>query len=685
MTGSEDLADGIVEAVGGPGNIRSVGHCTTRLRLGLVDRARADRDSVRALPGIMSTVERGGQFQVVVGHQVAEVDARVRALVAEANQGRAPDEAPPPGSLVDRAFALFMGTFQPLLWALVGASMVRTMLSVAVRLDWIDPSSGTFAVWAGAGGAVFVLLPVFVGITASTTLGANPYVGGAIGAALVAGTLAEFGEPGTRTAFLGIPLSLADYTSSVFPAMLAAVGLAVLEGWLRRVLPRDLHLVAVPALCLAVLVPATVLLFGPIGTFVGRAIAEAVTTLNEFSPVLTGALYAAGFMFMVMLGLHWATLPAILAGLAADGADPLPAYMGAANFAVFGIALGVAVRTRDVSLRQLGTSGVVTGLLAGISEPTVYGILLRFRRTLPIMVAAAALGGAILGLGRVESTAFAFSNLFTIPAMTPTGAYVLGIGVAFTVAAVSVVVLGYEDRRAPVAGELGEGSAQKPAEGAVLAQAPAVEAVPGVPPAAEVLPGVLPGEVAVAAGRGTPAAAAGDRLVEVEATAATAADLTAVTILAPFAGVVVPLAEVADPVFAKGLLGPGVAIRPSGGALVRSPAEGRITSVARAKHAIGLTTPSGVDMVIHIGLDTVHLAGRHFEVLVRTGDPVVAGQPIAYADFPALIAEGFDPTTPVVVTSARGLRAPEVVARTVVEAGQPLLRAVPAPAREPGA
>ncbi len=653
----EALADGIVAAVGGSGNIRSVGHCTTRLRLVLADQGLADRDAVRSLPGIMSTVERGGQFQVIVGHRVAEVDARVRALAAEG--GTVPDEAPPPPSLVDRAFDFFMGTFQPLLWALVGASMVRTMLSLAVRLGWVDTGTGTFAVWSAAGNALFVLLPVFVGITASAKLGANRYVGGAIGAALVAGDLAELGQAGASTSFLGIPLALADYSSSVFPAMLAAIGLAHLERGLRRVLPRDLHLVAVPALCIAVLVPATALLFGPIGTQAGRAITTLVTTLNDFSPMLTGALYASTFMFTVMLGLHWATLPAVLAGLAADGLDPLPAYMGAANFAVFGVALGVALRTRDRTLRQLGSSALLTGLLAGISEPTVYGILLRFRRTLLVMVVASAAGGAVLGLFRVQSSAFVFSNVFTIPAMTPVGGYLLGIGVAFALAAVAVLVLGYETRPGtgkPAAPEPGSADAATIGVTAASAAPAATAAVPAEPTPSTPPQAAPPAEAAP----GAPAAPA--------------------DLLAPLAGSIVPLADLPDPVFARGLLGPGVAIRPSSGALVRAPAAGRVASVARAKHAIGLTTDQGAEIVIHVGIDTVALAGRHFEVLVRTGQHVAAGEPIGFVDVAALVAEGYDPASPMVVTNAAGLGAIEVMAGEAVSAGDPLLRIGPLPA-----
>lgn len=705
------VSAGIVDGVGGPGNIRSIGHCTTRLRMVLADRGLADRDAVRALPGIMSTVERGGQFQVVVGHEVGEVENRVREIVLEGTGGAELEEAPPGLSFVDRAFDLFMGTFQPLLWALVGASMVRLMLSLGLQLGWIDPQSGTYAVWAAAGNALFALFPVFVAITASRKLGANPYVGGAIGAALVDGTLADL-SPEDPTTFLGIRLEMVDYSSSVFPALLAAVALSVLEKWLKRLLPRDLHLVAIPAICLIVIVPMTVLALGPIGTLLGHWIAGVVTTLNDFSPVLTGALYAAGFMFMVMLGLHWATMPAILAGMAADGSDPLPAYMGAANFAVFGIAFGVAMRSRDRSLRQLGFSGMVTGLLAGISEPTVYGILLRFRRTLPIMVVAAAAGGALLGLLGVESTAFVFSSVFTIPAFEPVGGYVLGITVAFTLAAGLVGALGYEDRRAAVAvaapgapagavegavpaGAVAGGEGAGSRETTTTVSAPALDgtptsgaAGPTAGPVASSPRSHAPASSSPTHGAPSPSGPAGTHRNGAGPGSAPGADVPgseapaevgALRLMAPLSGTVVALAEVADPLFAKGMLGPGVAIQPSGG-LVRAPADGTVTSVARTSHALSITTSSGADVVIHLGIDTVHLSGRHFDVLVSPGQHVVSGQPVAHMDIAALVAEGYDPTTPVIVTNARALGRVEVVdgiTGGAIRAGDPLLQVQP--------
>ncbi|HEX6887181.1 MAG TPA: glucose PTS transporter subunit IIA [Candidatus Nanopelagicales bacterium] len=684
------LATQIVGGVGGPANIRSVGQCTTRLRMVLANRSLADREAIRALPGVMSTVERGGQFQVVIGHEVAAVAAQVRRAVSEATGGQELAETPAPMSALDRVFDLLAGTFQPLLWPLVGAGLVRTLLALAVRFGWVEQGSGTWTVWAAAGSGFFVLLPVFVGITAAAKLGANRYVGGAIGAALVSGTLLQLGEPGTRSTFLGLPMRVVDYGSTVFPAILAAVGLALLEGWLRRVLPKDLHLVAVPALCLAILVPATVVLFGPIGSVVADWIATAVTELNAVSPMLTGALYAATFMFLVMFGLHWAIVPVTLAVLAERGAEPLGAYMGAYNFAAFGVALGVVIRTRDPALRQLGGSGLATGLLAGISEPTVYGILLRYRRALAIMLVAAATGGALLGLGRVQATAVAFSNLFTIPAFAPMGGYVLGIGTAFLLGMGLVVAFGYQSgAEAALAARAADpaivGAPGAPAASArVAARDPAVAApcVPGAPGApAESVPGTAPATSAPSDASSAPGDPAG------HPPAAPPSPLPArtpagppgpvappdpVVLTAPLRGQVVPLASLPDPVFARGLLGPGAAIRPSQG-LVRAPAAGTVRSVARARHAIGLATDSGIELVIHLGLDTVHLAGRHFDVLVAEGDRVAAGQPLAHVDLVGLAAEGADATTPVVITNAAAWGPVEVLGEGEVAPGDTLL------------
>jgi PTS system beta-glucosides-specific IIC component len=653
------LAEGIVAGVGGPGNIRSVGHCTTRLRLGLVDRSRADRDAVRALPGIMSTVERGGQFQVVVGHEVADVDRRVRGIVASAMDGREPAEAEAPMSLPDRVFDLITGTFQPLLWALVGSSMVKTLLSVAVELGLISTDSATFAIWSAAGNAAFFFLPILVGITASAKLGANPYVGGVIAAALLHESFTALGPAGTHTDFLGLPVTIIEYGQSVVPAFLAAVLLALMEGRLKRIVPAPLRLVVIPTVCIGVLVPATVLVFGPVGSTVSDALSEAVQWVWELSPAIAGAVMGGLWQVFVMFGVHWGFVPVIVNDLSVQGYSLLTGPLVAAVLAQGAAALAVFVRTRSPSFRALAGAASVSAFVAGVTEPAIYGVTLRLRRPFLYACVGGAVGGAIAAAGGSAADSFVLPGLITLPAYLNVGSFTLqvtGTATAVAIAFGLTYVLGFDD--------------VPDTETSVPPGPPPPAAAPDrtVPEAGAPTMASPPGPASAVAVAGGPSA---PRLAGSPAAAGTP------PIVAPLQGVLVPLESVADPVFAKGLLGPGVAIRPSSGGLVRAPAAGRVTSVARAKHALGLTTPDGIDIMIHVGIDTVHLAGRHFEILVGTGDQVAAGQPIAYADIPALLAEGYDATTPIVVTNAAAVGSVLVVAGHEVSAGDPLLEIQP--------
>lgn len=664
------LAAEVVAGVGGAGNVESVDHCVTRLRFVVRDRAAVDRQALAALPDVMSVVDRGGQLQIVIGAGVPSLHDAVLALLkaawardpessrgtpgalgaapgASSATGPASGDRPRPSRrrLIDRAFDLLTGTFHPLLYALVGSSMVKTALVLAVELGWLSTQSTTYAIWAAGANAAFFFLPILVGITASMKLGANPYVGGVLGAALLEAHYTDLGPVGTTARFLGIPVTVIDYSQSVIPTIIAAVMLAGLERRLKRIVPKSLHLVLVPTLCLAVLVPATVIIFGPLGTHVGEALSDAVGRVWDLSPAAAGALMGGFWQVFVIFGVHWGFVPVIVNDLAQQGHSLLTGPLVAAVLAQGAATLGVFVRTRNPGLRQLAGASSASAFIAGVTEPAIYGVTLRLRRPFVYACIGGAVGGAIAAVGRSAADSFIFPSLIALPAYLTVGSFplqVLGTTTAVALAFGLTLVLGFRD---PPTGEA-EGASPE----AVRAGEPATPAAKSGP-----TPPTGPSAASLA---GPPSVAAtGTR---------------ATTVVAPCDGDVVALAEVPDPVFAGGLLGPGVAIHPREG-LLRAPITGRVTSLARGHHAIGITSADGVDVLIHVGMDTVQLGGRHFIPLVRQGDHVTAGDPVLAVDLAALAAAGYSVQSPLVVTNAGAHHGVEVAASGSVEAGDPVL------------
>lgn len=643
------LAEAIVAGVGGATNVASVEHCVTRLRFVLRDRALARRDALAALPGVVSVVNRGGQLQVVIGDEVPDVYAAIRGLPAFAATASGDVLRGPRLSLGDRAFQLLTGTFQPLLYALVGSSMIRTFLALAVELGWIDPDGTTHAVWAAAGNAAFTFLPVLVGITASIKLGTNPYLGGAIGAALLDEHFTGIGPIGTESSFLGLPVVVTSYGQAVIPPIMAAVALAWLERRLKRWLPRSLHLIMVPAICLGLLVPATVILFGPVGNQVGIAVSEAIGWAWDLSPAAAGALLGGFWQVFVIFGVHWAFVPVIVNDLTVQGYSLLTGPLVPAVLAQGAAALAVTLRTRDRSFRSLAGAASLTAFVAGVTEPAIYGVTLRLRRPFVYACVGGAIGGAVAAAGGSAADSFILPGLVTLPAYLSVGSFPLqlvGTAAAVAIAFGLTWFVGFTDvpptQAPPVGGRW--------TDEATMVTAPAVTA-----PEGDALD-----QPAWSDQPGAPAPAV-------------------VRLLAPLDGEVVALSSVSDPVFAGGLLGPGLAIRPSEG-VVHSPIDGTVTSVARARHAVGVSSPGGVDVLVHVGIDTVHMAGRGFEALVKQGQSVRAGDPMIRVDLEALAAAGYDPTTPVVVTNAAAHRGVEILAEGQVAAGDPLIEVTPGPA-----
>lgn len=443
-----NTAKTILHLVGDKENVAGLVHCATRLRFTLHDNAKANKPELQALDGVLSVVESGGQFQVIVGSHVSHVYKELVPLIGGGSAAPVENENKPKKQepLGARIFEVVSGSFSPLIGAMAGAGMIKALLAVLTMLHWIEANSSTYLILSAAANSVFYFLPVLLGVSAANKMGANGFIGGAVGAALLEPNFT--GLIGNQAAtFFGIPVVAINYSSTVFPIFIAVAILSVIERYLKKVCPNNIQMFMVPMLCLLIVVPLTVLVFGPFGVYIGNMIAAAIGWLSAHSGVLTGAVIGGSIMFLVVLGLHWGIVPIIIANLGAGG-DPIAAMWAPATFAQMGIALAFFLRSKDTNIKALAGPAAVTGLLAGVTEPIIYGLIMRFRRTIPIVVVSGAIGGALNGLFQAKMTAFAFHSVLSIPVFSPIIEYSIGIGTSFCLALVLTMMFGIEQKPA---------------------------------------------------------------------------------------------------------------------------------------------------------------------------------------------------------------------------------------------
>ena len=673
-------AEKILRGVGGPENIESLTHCATRLRFQLHDGARVDRESLDALPEVMGTVPQSGdRFQVVIGGAVAGVYSQIMNLPAMADGGtpRAKTDAEVKAEIrakgrgrwswLDSFFEYLSDSFRPLMGVLLGASLIIAIASVLDALGMIDfraeDKSATWVFVDAMWRSVLYFLPIMVAYNAAKKLQIDGWVGAAVMAAVMTPDyigLLDGTAPGVTcttnellgtqqcvATVFGLPMQLNDYGGQVFVPLLMVALLALVYKGLQKVFPANVQLVFVPFLAMLVMIPVTAFGIGPLGIWAGNGLGTGLAWLNGNAPLVFAILIPLLYPFLVPLGLHWPLNALMLQNINALGYDFIQGPMGAWNFACFGATAGVlllSIRHRETEMRQTATGALAAGLFGGISEPSLYGIHLRFKRIYPRMLVGCLAGGLIVGLlGGVNTGVFAFTSLLTIPVFDPMLTYVIAIAVAFVVAMVLVYVSDYR-------------TAEQRAEADAARDAAEAEAAP----AHETAPAAAPAAPAPAAA--APAAAA----------APTATDQ--VVVAAPVAGRLVGLDEVPDPVFASRALGEGVGIVPADGRIL-APADGLLASVAPTGHAFGLVTDGGAEVLVHVGIDTVTMQGTGFDVRVEQGQRVAAGDLLAVVDLEAIREAGVDPITLVTVPNTATFAAVEPAPSGEVAAGDTALTA----------
>ena len=651
-------ASQIVDAVGGPDNIVGLTHCATRLRFQLRDSSPIDKAEVEAIPSVMGAVpQSGNRYQIVIGGAVAGVYNDIMGLPAmkglsssSGNQSDADVKAEhrskgPRGkfSWLDNLFEYLSDSFRPIMGALLGASLFITFMalmgSLGVIGNWADsrvtlPPSWQFVNLAWQ--CVFYFLPLLVAYNATKRLNADPWVGFSVMAVVMLPAFTELGKtahPLTLGGFkvnvvdvFGLPLTIFNYGSQVFPPLIMAAILAPLYKWLKKIISPNVQMIFVPFLTMLIMIPLTAFLIGPIGVYAGAGLANGLKAVNDVSPFIFAVLIPLLYPFMVPLGLHWPLNAVMLLNIQTLGYDYIQGPMGAWNFACFGATAGVlflSVRDKDVTMRQTAIGALAAGLLGGISEPSLYGIHLRYKKIYPSMLVGCLVGGVIIGAGGgLHTPAFVFTSLLTIPAFDKIGLYSVAIAASFFTAMALVIVRDYRDND------------EKAAAKARRRQASAHEAEPTAAAPAAATESIT--ETATVEGAEAPTAA------EVAA--------EAVTVTSPLEGRAVPISEIPDPVFSTGVVGDGIAIEPTSNTVV-CPADATVVTAPDSGHAFGLKLDSGVELLIHVGIDTVELGGKGFDVKVKAGDHVSAGQPLVVFDPTVIDEAGYSKITPVLVTN----------------------------------
>ncbi|WP_413377134.1 beta-glucoside-specific PTS transporter subunit IIABC [Alkalihalobacillus sp. 1P02AB] len=588
-----NLSKEILQQIGGSENVTSLVHCATRLRFQVKDESKINESKMESLDGVFKVVKNGGEIQVVVGTHVSDVFNEITKVgkITNRSSGGSSNKKE---TVMTKVFGIISGSFGPLIGALAGSGMLKALLTVLTMLGWLSEESSTYLILYAASNAIFYFLPIFLGISLATKLGASPYIGGLIGAALLEPNFTQLANFEGDVTFLGMAVIVATYSATVFPIFIAVTIYSLLDKFLKNNINQHLQLFLNPMISLLVMVPFTVLVFGPFGLYVGTAIGDFVAFLMDKSGLLTGVVMGSSWSIFTIFGIHHALVPIMIQNLVQYGGDPLSAMTASAVFAQMGLALGIFLRTRDKKLKTLSGSTLLPGLLAGVSEPIIYALFLRYKRTIPYVLISGAVGGAIAGSLGTKSVAFAFPSLFSITVFTPMLSYVIAIAVSFSMATLLTYFLGFESKAVKEHGV---------------------------------------------------------KVNEVNNTETKKSETKKEVINSPLTGEIKPLNQVNDNVFSSGAMGKGIAIEPTVGEVI-SPVAGTVTTLFPTGHAIGITSENGAEILIHVGIDTVKLEGKYFNSLVKQGDEIKSGDLLTTFEMEKIKEAGYELTTPIIITNA---------------------------------
>ncbi|AGQ31062.1 beta-glucoside-specific PTS transporter subunit IIABC [Serratia liquefaciens] len=602
----------ILLQVGGKDNVSKLTHCATRLRMEFNDDSKVQAKAIESLPGVISVVERGGQFQIVVGNNVQQTFRAMQKEIGDLSGRQSEKNSQARGGVISQIISVISTTFTPVIPAITGAGMIKALLAILKLTGVIDAASPTYHLLDTIADAAFFFLPVLLAYGAAIKFECNPILAMTIAGALLHPNLAQMLAAGTVIDFVGIPVRLADYAGSVLPIIFTVWLMSYIERFAEKVSPTMIKFFTKPMIILLVTAPLALVVVGPFGIFLNDLVAAGAAIVDGKASWLIPMLMGGLQPFLVITGTAWAMTPIATGQLSKNGFEMINGPgMLASNIAQGAATLCVAFRTKNKNLRQLASSAGFTALL-GITEPSLYGVTLKLRKPLIAAMIGGGCAGIYAGLSGLVRYAFVSPGLAALPAFI--GENPMNIVHALITCAIAIVVtfaltwmLGFDD---PVE-ETGSGGS---------------EAVSGAEQ----------------------------------------------QIFSPLNGQLVALAQVNDDVFSQGLLGQGVAIRPQEGVL-RAPLTGEVVTFLPSMHAVGIKGDNGVELLVHIGIDTVNLAGQHFTSELKVGDRVQVGDELVRFDLAAIVGLGYDITTPVLVVNSEAF--PELNCRQpgAVDFGQPII------------
>ncbi len=630
-----ETAKKILDGVGGAKNVVSATNCMTRLRLVLNDESKADDDKVGKIKGVKSVIKQGGQYQVVIGNEVSDVMKEFDKL------GNFSGKAAPPqkqtGNPISRLFGFVAGCMTPLLPAMLGCGMMKVVLVLCTTFFGMSTESSTYLFLNAMGDAFFTFLPVFLAVTIAQKQGGTVVLYMLVAAVMVypdvvslmAGGSMELGTfLGMPCTYLfGLPVICTTYTSSVLPILLMAPVMKYVEKFADWVSPNVLKAFLKPLIFLVICVPVALYVLGPIGGVVGEGLATGLNMLYDTVPWLTVFIVSALCPFIVMTGMHYALSPIAINNLALLGFDGLVIIaMFCSNLAQGGAALGIALKTKNEDTKSEGLASSISAMVAGVTEPAMYGINMRFITGMVSAVIAAGISGLVAGVTRLVCYTMGGSpSLLSIITFIGGDSPMRGVFLGILCALLSLVIsflLSFILYKDPVEAEEDEGDDTEEI---------AEDAEPEAKPLAE-----------------------------------------KVTLSSPLTGKVVKLSDVPDEVFSSGTMGDGVAILPTEGVVV-APCDCEVSATMDTKHAIGLTTPEGMELLIHVGLDTVKLNGQYYEYKVAEGDQVKRGDVLITFDMKGIESAGYQLHTPVLVTNSDDYASVLPAEADSVKAGETLI------------